>query len=337
MDSPILLYARKGVAPQKLALRLGSTLIGRDAGCDLSLDAEGVAATHARIVLTPGVCLVTDLGGTTGTYLNQVRLQPNTPTPLRDGDTLRVGPYALRLQLPREAASPAQPPAPAPTNGAPGPQGSSAAPAGGVLPPEVARRLPASNAATASARPTPPVRRLPGNGGPPRIPPGARRLPHAASSYLSHLPPSYHEDEFLGRFLLIFESILGPLDQQIAQIHYYFDPRLAPEPLLPWLAAWVDLALNEHWPLERRRELIRSAATLYRWRGTRRGLREFIRIYAGVEPIILEAGQPGANLPPHVFKVILAVPDPASVDRALVEQIIEAEKPAHAAYLLEIR
>ena len=61
------------------------------------------------------------------------------------------------------------------------------------------------------------------------------------------------------------KSILEPLERTIDEIHHYFDPRLTPEAMLPWLATWVDLVLNEKWPLERRRALVRRAADLYRW------------------------------------------------------------------------
>ena len=171
-----------------------------------------------------------------------------------------------------------------------------------------------------------------------------RELPqqHGNRSDLQYLPPSFHEDEFLGRFLLIFESILDPIERTIDNIDLYFDPRLAPEPLLPWLASWFDLVLNEKWPIERRRALVHAAADLYRWRGTRRGLSEYLRIYTGVEPTIIEPGQEqrsngSSSLPAHVFRVVLEVPDPRLVERDLVEAIIEAEKPAHTAYILELR
>ncbi|GAB4445386.1 MAG: hypothetical protein OHK0015_47600 [Chloroflexi bacterium OHK40] len=167
-----------------------------------------------------------------------------------------------------------------------------------------------------------------------------RDLPYAADDYLALLPPIYHDDLFLRKFLLIFKATLDPLDRMIAQIHHYFDPRVAPEHMLPWLAAWVDLVLDERWPEARRRELIGAASTLYRWRGTRRGLSDYLRIYTGTAPRIVEPGQERrgeAALPPHTFRVIIEAPDIAALDRALVERIIELEKPAHTSYQLELR
>lgn len=170
------------------------------------------------------------------------------------------------------------------------------------------------------------------------------------STYLKHLPAIYSESDFMGRFLMVFESILGPIEEMLDNIACYFDPLTTPEELLPWLASWVNLVLDESWPVERRRDLVRSAVSLYRWRGTRRGLAEYLRIYTGVEPKIVEHFG-GIRLSPnsrlgwntvlgsgahHTFTVTLEVADPDSLNVAHLKAIIEAEKPAHSAYVLEL-
>jgi len=168
--------------------------------------------------------------------------------------------------------------------------------------------------------------------------------------FLKYLPSQYSESEFMGRFLKIFESISGPLEGMIDNLAFYLDPNYAPEELLPWLATWMRVGLDEKWPLERRRELVKSAGTLFRWRGTRRGLREYLRICTGVEPQIVEDFGgirlgPGSKLGrntvlgggnPHTFTVTFEVEDPASVNVDQVKAIIESEKPAHVAYTLAI-
>ncbi len=89
---------------------------------------------------------------------------------------------------------------------------------------------------------------------------------------------------------------------------------------------------------------------LFRDRGTRRGLREYLRVYSGVEPKITEdyggislAGNAklGVNTVlgagrPHTFNVTLVLEDPDSVNVDQLKAIIESEKPAHCAYTLEI-
>lgn len=170
------------------------------------------------------------------------------------------------------------------------------------------------------------------------------------SSYLRYLPGFYEEDDFLARFLLIFEQILAPIERTISNIPYYLDPRLTPEALLPWLASWVDLVLDERWPLEKRRLLVRRAADLYRWRGTARGLKAYLQIYAGVEPLVIEntsgmALSPDArlgvntqvdDLRDHCFVVTLPLADPEALDMEIVHTIIRSMKPAHTAYEVRI-
>ncbi len=170
------------------------------------------------------------------------------------------------------------------------------------------------------------------------------------SRYLSYLPAVWSENEFIGRFLNIFEGILTPIEQTIDQIHVHFDPEMTPEELLPWLASWVDLVLDEEWPVQKRRQLISAAVQLYQLRGTRRGLCEYLRIYTGVQPTIVEhhggirlgeSSQLGWNTvlgegQGHSFTVILELEPSSVADLRKVRAIIEAEKPVYAAYRLEI-
>ena len=170
------------------------------------------------------------------------------------------------------------------------------------------------------------------------------------SDYLKYLPAFYSQDEFMGRFLTIFENILTPIEQMVDHIELYLNPSMMPEDFLPWIASWLDLVLNENWPVEKRRRLVSSAVELYQWRGTRRGLREYLTVYTGVEPMITEHlggvsldGQArlGENTVlgegrDHCFTVTLEVEDVLAIDLDRVKAIIEAEKPAHTAYILHV-
>jgi phage tail-like protein len=179
-----------------------------------------------------------------------------------------------------------------------------------------------------------------------------KETPVRVSRLLDYLPSVFREDPMMGRFLLIFEDILNPVENTVDNLALYFDPLLTPESLLPWLASWVDLAMDPDWPVERRRELIKSAAELYRWRGTRRGLSEYLRIYTGKEPQIIEfvpgmildgksrlgvntvLGSSGTG---HHFTVIMEVQDVSYVNQRTIRSIIDSQKPAHTVYTLEVR
>jgi len=171
------------------------------------------------------------------------------------------------------------------------------------------------------------------------------------SSLLDYLPQPYQGDPFLGRFLRIPESIFAQLEGILDALPHYFDPRTAPEEFLPWLAGWVGEELDENWPLPRQRAFIASAASLYRWRGTRRGLREHLCLYTGRAPLIVEnfdglrLGQDAAlglntrlgQLQPNCIAIMVTVAPDEQLDERIVRRVIESAKPAHAGYTLEIR
>lgn len=156
-------------------------------------------------------------------------------------------------------------------------------------------------------------------------------LPQDASCYLQHLPPIYRSDPFLGRFLLAFEGVLAPIEQTVNNMDLYLSPRTAPVFFLDQLARWLGMALDEKWPPAKRRTVLAEAAELYRRRGTRRGLSRYIEIYADIAPEIIEPEDQ-----PFHFQVILRLPPGHTADRIAVERIIEANKPAHTTYDLQI-
>ena len=65
------------------------------------------------------------------------------------------------------------------------------------------------------------------------------------SSYLDHLPALFRDEEFLGRFLLAFETMLSGrgervgLESEIGRVADYLDPMTADPEFLPWLSDWV--------------------------------------------------------------------------------------------------
>lgn len=178
------------------------------------------------------------------------------------------------------------------------------------------------------------------------------------STYLNHLPAIFHDDPFLGRFLLAFETILSQsspdqppaLEALIAQSHTYLKPLAsgddvarAPQPFLPWLAGWVALTLREDWEEEVQRKFIREVVTLYRQRGTKAGLKRLLHIYLGDHvPIKIydDDADFGFDPPAHFFQVEITVNDrdPAALRRKqqMAQAIIDQEKPAHTFYALQI-
>jgi len=72
--------------------------VGRDQGCDLLLVLPSVAKEHALLAETEEGWTVRDLGSKYGTFLNEVRLDPEQQAALKEGDVVRFGRH-LPLRL----------------------------------------------------------------------------------------------------------------------------------------------------------------------------------------------------------------------------------------------
>jgi phage tail-like protein len=149
--------------------------------------------------------------------------------------------------------------------------------------------------------------------------------PGEASSYLDFLPLIFQDGPFLGRFLLLFESMWEPLEQRQDHLSMYVDPRTCPASVLPWLAGWFDAPTASTWPEQRTRAVVAEAMDLNRWRGTTYGLARMIELCTGAQPDI----RPSDDNP-----AVLCIHLPASVDRRLVEDLVQRHKPAHTGYTL---
>lgn len=92
---------------ERRRLSAGRLVIGRAPGNDWVIDDPGPTPTlsrrHCIIEATGDGFTVTDLGSTNGTRLNEQPVPPHTPTPLAEGDRLRVGQHMMRLSLERQS------------------------------------------------------------------------------------------------------------------------------------------------------------------------------------------------------------------------------------------
>ncbi len=324
-----LIVQLQGEVVQTVLLNMPVLRIGRAPESGLMLDNHIISRNHAEIRTSPSGHVLTDLGSSNGTFVGSERLLPNQPRLLSDGASFRIGPYLL---IYRAEAAQEQP----------GEEDEGGQPVEEPRPIEVQQVVeeqpreepqPQEALATVRADAVAPRRR------PAPVPkpePPARRPPErsVASLYAQYLPDIYQENDFLQRFLRIFEDIWEPLEQRQDHIEMYFDPRTCPVVFLPWLASWLDIPLNAHWSEARKRRVLAQAMELYSWRGTMYGLARMIEVCTGLRPQISE--QPSEPFVFHVRIALSPAPGGETVDRALIEELIQMHKPAHAGYVLEV-
>lgn len=159
------------------------------------------------------------------------------------------------------------------------------------------------------------------------------------------LPALYADDDFAQRFTAGLDTVLAPVFATLDSLPAYLDPRVAPTDFLAWLASWVGVTDNPRWPVGLRREAVVRAVDLYRWRGTRRGLAEGLRLALGVHTEIVGDGgaawssTAGADLPPAPTAEILIRVWPgreARVDPDQVHEIARAMCPVHTVCRVEV-
>ncbi|MDX9721323.1 MAG: phage tail protein [Myxococcota bacterium] len=182
----------------------------------------------------------------------------------------------------------------------------------------------------------------------------------AQRSFADYLPGIYRSSIYEGNYFLrdllwVFRTFYDDVNAVIDDIPALFRPYDTPEEFLPWLSTWVAFVLDENWPEEKKRYLLRRAVDYYRIRGTVKGLKLYLSYFVGVEPEIIENEWPfrGFQIGVHstmdidstIFPLvnrshcfIVDIPlDPQEVDDQIyikIHDIIRSEKPAHTMNLL---
>ncbi|MET9995590.1 phage tail protein I [Streptomyces microflavus] len=160
------------------------------------------------------------------------------------------------------------------------------------------------------------------------------------------LPALYADDDLAQRFTAGLDTVLAPVLSTLDNLPAYFDPALAPADFLPWLATWVGVDIDRAWPQELQRAVVARAVELHRWRGTRRGLVEHLRLCFGVHADVRDGGGvawsagPGTELPPAPTDELLVrvwpVAPGATVDASRVLDVVTASCPVHLTCRVEI-
>lgn len=159
-------------------------------------------------------------------------------------------------------------------------------------------------------------------------------------SWISYLPEVYQSEDkdlFLERFLAIFQTMYEEVNQEIKEVPYLMDLDGTDKKFLEWMAKWLDIAECYMWSEEQLRTLLKNALKLYKIRGTRKAVSEFVKIYCGgEEPYIVENFQVRNKLnhlyEDNAYKFYVIVKEeyiPSVREYQTLNKIIEEVKPAY--------
>lgn len=163
---------------------------------------------------------------------------------------------------------------------------------------------------------------------------------------LNQLPAGMHDDDFLMRYLRIFQDMGDTFLDTIDGLDHTFDPSVTPTPMVRVLGSWIGLEyLDEELPDEVQRNLVREYSTLVAWRGTRYGLERLLAAITGEGVVVRDDAaayfvpQPTINAwepPPAGMRshVIVAVPDGGWASDDDLLRIVQRELPATVTFEL---
>lgn len=150
---------------------------------------------------------------------------------------------------------------------------------------------------------------------------------------------TYGTNTPLAAVLETMATLLDPADRRLKQLDTYFDPYRAPDEMVPYLAAWVDLGWlpirtdvgGEGLSTERLRALVAEAPHLAATRGTRTGLQRFLAIALNTPHIRVVDTDPA-----NPFHVLIELPKAAEAERRLADLIVRYEKPVHLTHEVRV-
>ena len=100
----------KGKVLKVYPLPEGEIFIGSDPGCDIHIDSLAISPRHARLLKRDQGILLEDLEGSSGLWVNQVKISTHT---LSHGDRVQIGKHTLMYSddaQPAAQSAPAAPP-----------------------------------------------------------------------------------------------------------------------------------------------------------------------------------------------------------------------------------
>jgi phage tail-like protein len=111
-------------------------------------------------------------------------------------------------------------------------------------------------------------------------------------NYLDYLPAIYSRSDLparhLDHLLALAKTEQRAVDERVDAMPQLFSPAFAPATALLWLSDWVDFELPATAPDDERRMLVATAIARHERRGTPASIREFVELFTGIRPHIVE-------------------------------------------------
>lgn len=154
---------------------------------------------------------------------------------------------------------------------------------------------------------------------------------------LAQLPMGMTDDDMFVRFVSIFQNVATTLLEDADNIPNAVDVTVAPLPLVRWLGSWIGVtSIDSSLPDALQRRLVRESGQILAWRGTKRGLQQFLEVVTGAPAEVEESGSilPEGEAPYGAPWVRMQVDSTGWLSDGDFVQLVADEVPANVSFEL---
>jgi len=154
---------------------------------------------------------------------------------------------------------------------------------------------------------------------------------------VNQLPFGMTEDDFLVRFVRIFQSVSDTVMQNVDNVPHLFDTAVTPDVMVRTLGAWLGLDwVDPSLPDKLQRQIVREYSAGLLWRGTKPGLTRLLEVICGAPAIVEDTGgiYADGNVPEVQPHVRIQVPSSGWTTERDLLRIVTSEMPAHVTFEL---
>jgi phage tail-like protein len=140
------------------------------------------------------------------------------------------------------------------------------------------------------------------------------------------------DSEFFVRFASIFQEIGGSLLENADNIDYLADVAVAPEAMVRWLGSWIGVeTIDPSLADQLQRRIVAGSSATLAWRGTARGLTDFLQLISGGPAEVTDGGGVwrDGEAPPDTAWVRMRVESTGWMTEGDFVDLIRDEVPAH--------
>ena len=156
---------------------------------------------------------------------------------------------------------------------------------------------------------------------------------------IGQLPAGMLDDDFLLRFLGIFQSVADTVMHQVDTIDHLADTAVAPPDVVRYMGGWLgETMIDPALPATSQRRIVSQAGRSLPWRGTAAGLGDLLEATTGFPVTIVDPGgvHREDEAPVAIGPVVVDIARRGQATAEQLAEIVRSEMPASATYELRI-